>query len=172
MATLRELQDKALRIAVGEVGTTETAPNRGPRIERYLHAVGLPPGLPWCCAFVVFCYDQAARALGLEMPLPRTGKVARLWRKCKGHWKHDKPTPGAIYCHANDPADWDGPGHCGIVIRPEENGRIVGVEGNTDDGGSREGDSVQIKHRKPAYVNLGFVDVTRLPPPAVAMRPI
>lgn len=172
MATMRDLQLKALDIAFGEVGTTETAPNRGPRIERYLQAVGLPPGLPWCCAFVVFCYHEAARVLGMESPLPRTGKVTRFYRKAKAVWRATEPTPGAIYCHATDPGDWDSPGHCGICIRPDDGkGRIVGVEGNSNDGGSREGDSVVVHYRKPAYVNLGYVDITRVAPPP-PMRPI
>lgn len=162
MATYRDLQARALNVAIGEIGTTESGGNnRGPRIERYLRAVGLPPGQPWCAAFAVWCYGEAWRQLAMEgaLMLPKSGKVTRLWRRTRPEWRTQKPAPGAIYCHATDPNDPESTGHCGIVWRPSENGLLVGIEGNTDDGGSREGDGVLVKHRNPSYVNLGYIDV-------------
>ena len=157
---LIELQVRALEIAVGEVGTRETSANRGPRIAQYQKAAGISPGQPWCMAFIVFCFDEAARLLGGTFPLPRTGKVARFWRRSKDLWKTGSPTVGAIYCHLVDPKDPESPGHCGIVVRLIQGG-IVGVEGNSNDSGAREGDRVLMKTRGFGYINLGFVDVAR-----------
>lgn len=164
---LIELRTRALEIAIGELGVRETSPNRGPRIERYQRAAGLTPGQPWCVAFLVFCFDEAARTLGGDSPLPRTGKVARFWRKCPDVWKGGRPSVGAIYCRLTTPSDPESPGHCGIVIRETEMG-FAGVEGNTNDMGSRDGEGVMVRQRSLTYVNLGFVDVGREGPPDVA----
>jgi hypothetical protein len=37
--------------------------NRGPQVDAYLTRVGVSPGLSWCCAFVYWCFDEAAKAL-------------------------------------------------------------------------------------------------------------
>lgn len=159
--TLIELRARTLDIAVGELGVRETAPNRGPRVERYQREVGIQPGDPWCMAFVAFCFAEAARTLGGESPLPRTGKVARFWRKCNQLWLSGFPSVGAIYCHLTDPRAPESPGHCGIVLRLTDDGSFFGVEGNSNPTGSREGDGVVMNRRHPRYVNLGFVDVAR-----------
>lgn len=172
MATLSELRDKALSLAFAEIGTREVGRNRGPRVERYLHTVGLVGGDPWCAAFVVFCFDAAAQLLAMRLPLPRTGKVTRLWRKSNEAWRTQEPAVGAVYCHATDPADENSTGHCGIVLRLDDGqGRIVGIEGNSNPQGSREGDGVVINYRPRAYVNLGYIDIARRPP-RPPMRPV
>lgn len=171
MAPLAELKDKALSLAFAELGTRETGPNRGPRVERYLASVGLDPGHPWCMAFVVFCFDSGAQLLKIDYPLPRTGKVTRFYRKAL-RWQSPEPTVGAIYCHATHPEDEESAGHTGIVLRIDrEQGLIVGIEGNSNVHGSREGDGVVINYRPLTYVNLGYVDIAR-PPPRLAMRPV
>ena len=49
--------------ALTYVGTVEHGENRGPEVERFLSAVGLGPGYPWCAAFDSYCM-QAAGATG------------------------------------------------------------------------------------------------------------
>lgn len=55
--------------------------NRGQVVERLLREVGLPPGLPWCAAFVYHVghsahYDHRTGAS--SWPLPRTASCAEL----------------------------------------------------------------------------------------------
>lgn len=154
------LRDRALAIALTQEGVRETAPNSGPQVDRYLHAVGLPPGHPWCAAFVVWCYSEAARSLDIrELPIKRTGKVVRLWSTASARFAGSRPVVGAIYCHATTPGDPDSPGHCGIVTEVLPDGWILGIEGNTNRKGSRAGDCVWLNRRAPSYVNLGYLDL-------------
>ena len=155
------IRDKAMEIALGEVGVREQGGNnRGPQVEMYLAAVDLPPGQPWCCAGVVWCYREATIRAGggLMMPLPRTGKCVRLWRRTPGVWKSNVPSIGAIYIHLDDPDDPNSSGHCGIVTGLTERA-LSGVEFNTNAVGSHNGDRVRINLRRLSYVNAGYIDV-------------
>lgn len=160
------LREDALAIALSQVGVKEEGGrNRGPQVEKYLAAVGLPPGHHWCAAFIVYCYLEAWRrhfngGSIPKLPLRRTGKVIQLWRYADAGWKSNLPSVGAIYCHANNPKDPESSGHCGIVTKIEGE-MILGVEGNTNTRGSPVGDRVRINRRPLGYVNLGFIDVGR-----------
>ena len=58
--------------------------NRGPRVDQYLRAAGIDPNTgsyPWCAGFIVWCFDNAARELGLASPVPRTAGVHDMWQK-------------------------------------------------------------------------------------------
>lgn len=59
-------------LSVREDGT-----NAGTFVERYLAAVGLGPGNPWCMAFIVLRLIKAAHSLALTIPneMPRTGST-------------------------------------------------------------------------------------------------
>jgi hypothetical protein len=171
--SLIDIRDKAAQLALAQVGVREHGGhNRGDQVEEYLAAVNLPPGQPWCCAGVIWCYREATIRAGggIEMPLPRTGKCARLWARTPAHWKSDHPTVHAIYIHLEDPDDPESIGHCGIVTAYTERS-LEGVEFNTNAVGSRNGDRVRINLRRLSYVNAGFIDIGRLGPvdlPAIA----
>lgn len=155
------IRDRALEIALTQIGVREEGgPNCGPQVERYLAAVGLPAGKQWCCAFVVWCYQEAARAHQLEVPLRRTGKVARLWQRARGVWRSEQPSVGAVMIHLADPHDADSTGHTGIVTGFNEQ-TVACVEGNTNAEGSRVGDRVRVNHRQRDYV-LGYIDIGRV----------
>lgn len=47
-----------LQIAKSYTGTVDRGDNTGPDVDRFLSAVGLGPGYPWCAAFVSYCLDQ------------------------------------------------------------------------------------------------------------------
>jgi hypothetical protein len=165
VVTLPQLRDAARLVAVGEIGTREQGGNnRGRRVEEYLASCHLPPGNPWCLAFVIWCYQRAAETGGWKSPLPAIGAVSRFWRHgLMDQWRSDQPTIGAIALHAKDPTDPWSPGHAGIVLSI---GNMIGtVEGNTNGAGSREGDEVADQHRDRAYWNLGYLDVGRFGPP-------
>jgi len=45
--------------------------NRGPDVDAYLRCADCPPGNSWCCAFVYWCMNEAARELGRRNPMVR-----------------------------------------------------------------------------------------------------
>jgi hypothetical protein len=67
------LADLAVKIAHAEAtaGVFErNNDNRGDRVDEYQKAAGGGLGEAWCAKFVYWCYDQAARRLGVKNPLP------------------------------------------------------------------------------------------------------
>lgn len=154
-----------IEIAASQVGVRETGRNRGPMVDEYLRAAGLNPALdsyPWCASFAVWVVRQACLELGIPNPLPRTSGVHKLWMRSPPHTCVQRPSPGAIFCIDHG----GGKGHCGFV---EEVGgtHLVTIEGNTNDGGSREGDGVYRRSRRFDEVNLGYIDLSRKPPEPV-----
>jgi lysozyme family protein len=162
------LAQAVLKVAAGEIGVREQPPgsNRGPRVDQYLSSVAPTlVGAPWCMAFVYFCFAQAAAAQGVANPAPRTASV---W----GSWNAAQAMPGArVVPGAEASADptliepgmvfhidtGGGTGHAGFVVDVVA-GRLVTIEGNTNDGGSREGIGVFTRSSRPvASINLGFV---------------
>jgi hypothetical protein len=173
--SLVDLREAALELALGNVGVTEVGGNnRGPEVEKWLGVIGLPPGQPWCLAFVQAMYEEAELMTGFASPLPKTGKVIRFWSRCPDVWKSQTPRPGSIFCRISKLDDPDSPGHCGFVVGGGADGSITTVEGNTDEAGSRDGDGVAKKIRPPGYVNLGYIDIgmgDRIPVVAGTGRP-
>jgi len=163
-----------LAAAAGEVGVMETPPgsNRGERVDEYLRAVGLDPAggvYAWCAAFVYWCFGKGAAATGRANPLPRTAGALALWRGAGAAGARQisaleaKATPslvgpGQVFVLATG----GGFGHVGLV-ESVASGVLTTIEGNTNDGGSREGVGVfrrtGLNGRKVASINKGFLDV-------------
>ncbi|MCX7719553.1 MAG: peptidoglycan-binding protein [Candidatus Sumerlaeaceae bacterium] len=135
----------ALEVARGEIGAKEIGNNRGKRVEEYLASVGLEGGNPWCMAFVFWCVDKAAKRLGLENPMLKTGHVLTAWRKSDISLKvftPDRAITGDIFV-----MDFGaGRGHTGF-IESVSHGRWKTIEGNTDAAGGRDGDGVWRRER-------------------------
>lgn len=127
--------------------------NRGPEVERLLARVGMSPGNAWCAATAWSIVDDACMELGIDNPLPRSASVHRLWEKAPYECKGQEPMPGTIFCHDAG----GGLGHCGVVVGVDAAG-IITIEGNTNKGGSREGDGVYRKRRPFDYVSIGYLD--------------
>lgn len=142
--------------------------NRGPDVEAYLRRTGVAPGLAWCCAFVYWCFDEAALGLGRANPMFKTAG-------CLAHW-NGAPSMGARRLMRSqavaDPArvqpgmvfimDFGGgAGHTGLIERVA-GGHIATIEGNTDASKTREGGGVYRLMRKLADVNKGFIDYAGL----------
>lgn len=157
---------RAMMVAQGEVGVREEPPgsNRGPRVDVYLRTVGLNPAdgsFPWCVAFVYWCFEQAAHDLGIANPLPRTAGVIDLWNKTPAANRVDAVAaardpslvePGMVFFIATG----GGKGHAGLVIEVVD-GTLRTIEGNTNDGGAREGIGVfRRDSRAIASINQGF----------------
>jgi len=148
------LQQKALEIAITQLGVQE-APghkNTGKDVEKYLQSVGLGAGFSWCMAFVYWCHEQAADAMGRKVLMYRTGGVLEQWRQRKNNYKVITPQLGDVFI-----MDYGkGQGHTGIVEKVNEDGTINTIEGNTNDDGSREGYEVCRRMRQRAKI-LGYL---------------
>ena len=165
-----ELQEKTLEAARAEIGVREDPPgsNRGPRVDEFLRSVGLDPGqdsFPWCAAFVYWCFDQAARTLKRQNPVVRTAGVLDHWNKAGARGIPRISTaeveanpslvlPGMVFIFANSA----GNGHTGLVERVD-GVLLTTIEGNTNEGGSREGIGVfRRTARRIPSINRGFLD--------------
>jgi peptidoglycan hydrolase-like protein with peptidoglycan-binding domain len=161
---------KALEVAISQIGVREKplGSNRGPQVDKYLKSVGLNPAsghFAWCAAFVYWCYDQAATALGRANPVIKTAGVLDHWARAAQKGINRITTTAA----KNNPSlvkpghifiiDHGGTtGHTGMVERVS-GGKLVTIEGNTNDGGSREGIGVfRREARKIADINKGFIN--------------
>jgi hypothetical protein len=165
-----DLLGKVLEAARGEIGTMEDplGSNRGPRVDQYLSCCGLNPAsghFPWCAGFVYFCYNEATKTLGRSNPVVKTGGVLAHWNKAgqqgiarvTANQAMNNPSlvkPGHIFI-----MDFGkGAGHTGLVEQVT-GGKLVTIEGNTNDGGSREGIGVfRRTQRKVVQVNKGFIE--------------
>ncbi|MCI0338016.1 MAG: peptidoglycan-binding protein [Acidobacteria bacterium] len=161
----------AIEFAITQIGIRENplGSNRGREVDQYLRAVGLNPvgnSFAWCVAFTHFCYLKAAELLQRDNPHIKTAGVL-------DHWNKAGRKPGVLrITKAEAIADLDlvrpgslfiidlgeGLGHSGMVIETT-NGRLVTIEGNTNDNGSRNGIGVFRRDaRKINQINKGFID--------------
>jgi hypothetical protein len=141
----------ALEIAMSQLGQREMpkGSNCGPMVNKYLAAVGLKPGYAWCQAFVNYCYEVAAKKLGIPEPVINTAGVLDCWNRTSVSKKvmlveamrrHELVEPGMQFILKLG----DTSGHTGLVVNampPTNKGAVLfeTIEGNTDDAGGREG---------------------------------
>lgn len=128
------LTKKALEVAIEELnkGCGELGGNnRGPDVERYIAPAKAPQN--WCAGFAGWCYQEAARRLGVPLPFKRSlgakalGKnVAAVGRRFT---KLDEARPGdLIIFDRGTTGSWMG--HVGLVERVEVD-LVHTVEGNS-----------------------------------------
>jgi lysozyme family protein len=168
------LSEAALEIATDELGVREVPPgsNRGPRVDRYITTTGLSLSghYAWCMCFVYWCFEQAAKKIGVDNPCPKKAGVIMAWQACgtaadagakgitvitasEARKDPSKVRPGMAFFIATG----GGTGHTGLVVS-HKNGLLETIEGNTNDNGSREGIGVfRRTRRKVQQINLGFV---------------
>jgi hypothetical protein len=154
----------------------EDGANSGTFVERYLSAVGLGAGNPWCMAFVVLRLVKAAHSLALTIPneMPRTGStvVFSNWGKKKSWFiKRADLELGRARIQEGDIVFYFFAGkgriaHTGIVVDANSNNDFKTVEGNTSSGlrdvVDRDGQGVYMKQRSISSLGL-FGGVVRLP---------
>lgn len=167
-APLDELAKEVLEVASTQIGVRESPPgsNRGHEVDQYLESVseGLL-GSPWCVAFIYWCFKQAAHKLGRANPMVKTASVWTHWEKAglidgniviRPDEAQQDPSllkPGMIF-HIDTGGR---KGHAGLIVNVVGD-KIVTIEGNTNDNGSREGIGVFIRStRKIRQINLGFI---------------
>ena len=140
------------------VGVSEQGgDNRGQMVEHFLRSVHLPPGQPWCAAFVHHVghsahYDHVTRRS--TWPLPATGSCEALARAARANGVlRDEPYVGDVFLlYSRARARFI---HTGIVVGVLDEHRVhdrdvhacVTVEGNTNDDGSRNGHTTLRKLR-------------------------
>jgi hypothetical protein len=165
-----KLTAAVLAFARTQVGQMEDplGSNRGPQVDRYLRSVGLDPragSFAWCVAFTYFCYDSAAASLRIANPHIKTAGALDHWNKAgrsaaatriacaDAVADPSRVTPGCLFI-----MDFGGGmGHSGIVVSVAD-GRLVTIEGNTNDNGSRNGIGVfERSARKLAQINKGYI---------------
>jgi hypothetical protein len=161
--------------------------NTGAEVEQMQRNVGISAGDPWCAAFVYTCHSgaaqmlaSAAHRLSTRTTCPRTGSAAALWYQSRssntrfthaqvlaGTWEpragdlfvNERITGGRVGTNlARDTGEFF-PSHTGIVrgYEPQQQ-RLVTIEGNTNDDGSRDGIGVFERNDRMQQANLyGFV---------------
>lgn len=130
------LSDRVLSVAMSQIGFEEIprGSNWGKHVEKYLRSVNITGPSAWCMAFVYWCVDTAAKESKQINPLFKTGHVLTQWAKVPSKMKVAKPQRGDIFI-----MDFGGgKGHTGFVASVQGD-RIMTIEGNSNDEGSREG---------------------------------
>lgn len=161
-----KLLKTAIEVARSQIGVKEVplGANRGPEVDQYLRSVDLNPGYAWCAAFIYWCFDEAAKKLEVENPLIKTAGCLEHWnqagregiRRIAAERAIADPSliqPGSIFIMDHG----GGNGHTGIV-EAVNGGKLVTIEGNTDDDSRREGNGVFKRTRKINSINKGFID--------------
>lgn len=121
-----KIGEREISLRAGEVGGN----NRGPFVTKYLAPAGLTPPQPWCASFVSWCFQQAAKQLGLPMPFAYCPGARRLFNSLVAEgWKvTGDPEPGDLIFWSRGALS-SGLGHVGIVEYAHD-GMIQTIEGN------------------------------------------
>lgn len=127
--TTSSYAEAVLKVAIAEMGHGEEGGNnRGPDLDRYRRGIGAP-GDPWCAAFVSFCLESGAAALGVPCPVKRSHSARRLFANVLAAGSRvERPAARDIVLWARGAAN-SGQGHIGIVSRVAGN-TFWSVQGN------------------------------------------
>lgn len=142
-------------IGIKEVG----GDNMGPAVQFFQRAADIPPGAPWCAAFVNACAELAGALLNIWSPLEqvkREGFVQDYYTWADRHGKlvsFDDVAPGDLFLL------WyrrlERYAHIGFVDTVDREQRVfTTIEGNTNEDGGREGYMVasKVRSNSPAIV--------------------
>lgn len=140
-----------------QVGVTEATNNNDGEPVKYLNSVGLGAGFAWCGAFVHWVFEQCVAPSDLYRFLSKPKDFAWTPNFVKQEsYLTSTPQPGdliTLYYSSKGRV-----GHVGFVESYPEGSKVVTVEGNTNNAGSREGDGVHRKYRLKSqiykYVNV------------------
>jgi hypothetical protein len=155
-----KLSKEIVRIASAEIGVEEIdGTNCGIRVNQFKAATNLDPleEWPWCAAFICWVVREAMAAANVpETDTYHRPTTASAWglerwslKQDNSTWTKKKPfrdiLPGDIICFNFS--------HCAFAVSEcDETGFFQTVEGNTDDGGSREGGAVMRRWRRSSQV--------------------
>ncbi len=159
--------ESVLSLAVSQNGVRETnGSNSGPEVDGYLRSVGLPPGEPWCAAFVYWAVSSVAAKSGVPTPFLASGYCPDIhaWAKHRSI-AHDTPQVGDAFLRLAQYPDGIWASHIGLVAAVNGD-RFATIEGNTNDNGSNEGIGV-FRRDRPINADYVFVRWPDLLPAAV-----
>ncbi len=121
--------------------------NRGPWVRVYMEGKD-GPGFLWCAGFASFLVRQGSWHSGVPLPLTPTFSCDDLSRDAQNDGRFfgeneiidgavtlDDLPRGSLFVQRRSPNDWN---HVGIVVAAVKD-VIETIEGNTNEGGSREG---------------------------------
>lgn len=162
-----------LSIARSQLGFSEIpkGSNWGTHVQKYLASVGINFATSWCMAFVYWTVDQAAKEMGIKNPLLKTGGVMHQWNEIDKRLKITKTATGWQKLDSSgkmvkteiQPGDigimdfGKGLGHT-FFVTDVAGDRVLTIEGNSNDDGSREGYEVCRKPNGRAIASVaGFI---------------
>jgi hypothetical protein len=139
------VRDRIEKTYLAEIGTREQGGNnRGSRVAEYLRSTGLDEGYAWCAAFVKWVYTRQ------QISTPGANAWSPSWfpdnRTIYRRDRQQNGTPGKGDVFGLYYPNLKRIGHVGIVHEWSDTW-VITVEGNTNEGGSREGDGVYKKKR-------------------------
>jgi hypothetical protein len=136
-----------IEIARSQIGVRETnGENCGIAIARYLNYCGIKSPAPWCAAFVSYCFGQAGYPQPKTAWSPALFPASRLVKVVSSGCL----SPGLVYGLYFPSLQRIA--HCGIMERLQGD-FVIGIEGNTNVAGSRDGGGVyrKLRHRRTIY---------------------
>ena len=130
--------------------------NRGPWVRLYM--LGRDGrDRPWCAGFATTIYRQAAESIGERPPVPFDDSCGSIGRRARSFSRLSQtPEVGGLFL-LRDRESGRGWGHVGIVVGIHGDA-FETIEGNTNNGGGREGFEVERRWRAIAgkdFVRLG-----------------
>lgn len=143
-----EIRGKLVHSLESQLNVRETSPNRGVMVDKYLHSVNVFTPAPWCAAFVSYNLQQ------YKIPNPCSAWSPNYALSKDVIYKAKKmtaiPLPGDVVTYYYP--QLKRVGHVGFYCLKDQSGYIITIEGNTNGGGSREGDGVYKKKREMSKV--------------------
>ena len=132
-----------------QLDVRETSYNRGKMVDIYNKEVGVPLGSSWCGSFV----GSNLTWQGVENPnsawSPNYAQPKDIiWKAKRKNNITLKEGDVVTFYYSN----LGRVGHTGFYVKTDNNGYFITIEGNTNNGGSREGDGVYKKKRDPNKV--------------------
>lgn len=141
------MREAFVEILRGEIGVREQGGNnRGPRVQEYQDAASWVDGTgwAWCAAFICWGFDRLAERFKLPFATPEG--AGAFWFE---DWARQQKLPvfsGKAKVRRGDLIIYSF-SHIGCATSDEKDGLFLCVEGNTNDGGSRDGDGVFERRR-------------------------
>ena len=130
-------------------------PNCGPWVRLYFNGKE-GKSYPYCAAFATYCINQTKKQ-GFVSWLNFEGSSSVIYKKAKKLGKLLKqPEPGCLFLIKNTGIGFKSHTHTGIVVSVG-NGFINTIEGNTNLGGSVNGDGVYARRR--SLKGLDFIRI-------------
>lgn len=142
-----------IEVARKDLGKKEKSGNIGfedKELEKAMLAVGWHPGWAWCASIQEKWIWEAHPELKEEVMGYFVPSATATFRNLKnaGFSTSMIPSIGAlVYWQRIKESEPQWTGHAGVVSKVVSDTEFYSIEGNTNSAGSREGDSVQEKHR-------------------------